>query len=232
MKNEIYKILLEEFYKISEVKSINLTRYYQLIEVSDILQNHFMIDEIRFLETGSSQSWADGCVGYYFGRLVQEIGGSIVSVDNKEDIYNKSVLFYSENFKNVNIKNVLKDSVEFIKEDTETYNLVYLDSWDLDLVNPFPSMLHTWREFESLKDRIDVGGLIIIDDNYYGNSWVTWNTFSGGKIIKTDRIDITYPIIGKGTLIYHYCEDEKNGWKILSKDKSHGLKKLVIQKIK
>ena len=222
--------LLEEFKKLSEENCINMSRYYQLIEVSDIIKNHFLFDDINFIETGTSQSWDDGCSGYFFSSMVREFGGSFTTVDNDKNFYENGIKFYNNNFKNIEIENVLDDSVNYIKNTTKKFNLVFLDSWDLDLNNPFMSMLHTWREFEALQDKIDKNGLVIIDDNYFYGSWVEWNTYVNNVIVDRKKIDITHPIIGKGTLVYHYCEDERNGWEILSKDKGHGLKKIVLKK--
>ena len=47
----------------------------------------------------------------------------------------------------------------------------------------------------------------------------------------SERIDINYPIIGKGALIYHFCENKDNGWEIISKPIKGKNNKIVIKKI-
>lgn len=202
-------------------------RYQQLIEVRDILKNHFNFSYINFIETGASQNWDDGCVGYFFARLVEEIGGEVTSVDNNEKIHNSSITFYKNYLSKLKVKSHLDDSINLIKNTESKFNLVHLDSWDLDLKNPVPSMLHGWREFDCISKKVEVGGIVIVDDNYFKGSWVDWNYPDGSR----ERINIDYEIIGKGAMIYHFCKNEENGWKILSDSVPGVNKKIILKKI-
>jgi hypothetical protein len=203
-------------------------RVLQAIEILDIVYNNFNFNNVRFLETGASQNWDDGCFGYLFACLIKEIGGEFNSVDNNDEVVKKSIAMYKDSIPDIQIISHVDDSINFIKNTKNKFNLVHLDSWDLDLKEPLPSMLHGWREFDSIRDKIEVGGIVIIDDNYFKGTWVDWNYNNGDK----ERIDINYEVIGKGALVYHFCKDEKNGWEILSKNEPGPNKKLVFKKLK
>ena len=122
----------------------------------------------------------------------------------------------------------MQDSVKFLKETDVVPNLVHLDSWDLNLKDPFPSALHGWEEFKAIEDKMPVGSILIVDDNFFKGTWVTWNYTNGGK---SERIDINYPIVGKGSNIWSFVKSGKSNWKKLSKDIAGPNVKLVYQKI-
>lgn len=224
---------IDEFKKksnnIINVESLDVPfRVAQAIEILDILHKNFDFYEIKFLETGASQNWDDGCFGYLFANLVKEFGGEFISVDNNDEVIKKSNELYKEIIPDVEVFSYVDDSVNFIKNTKNKFNLVHLDSFNLDLKEPLPSMLHGWREFDLIKDKIDVGGIVIIDDNYFKGSWVEWIHPDGSREI----IDINYEIIGKGALVYHFCKDKNNGWEILSKKDVGPNKKLIFKKLK
>lgn len=224
-----YKEILKDYNQVLKEKTGDLgLRSKQLSYLVDILEKNFEFDKVVCLETGASQNWDDGCVGYFFGKVVQSSKGKFVSVDNNYETHKKSIKLYDEFFKNLDVENYYEDSVSFIKNTEVKFNLIHLDSWDLDLKNPLPSMLHGWREFESLKDKVNIGTIVVIDDNFFQGTWVDWIYNNGNS----ERIDINYPIVGKGGLIYHFCEDDKNGWRILSEPIGGINNKIVIKKIK
>ena len=75
--------------------------------------------------------------------------------------------------------------------------------------------------------------MIIIDDNYFKGTWVNWNiTFGGEYIGKSKQIDIEYPIVGKGSLVYHFVEGGDSNWEKLSKDIVGSNQKIIFKKIK
>lgn len=226
--NNFYRTVLNNYNNVLLENTGNLgLRSEQLNYVVDILEEHFKFENVICLETGASQNWKDGCVGYFFGKLVENTNGKFVSVDNNIEVHHRSVELYREYFENLDIEHHCEDSVSFIKESDIDFNLIHLDSWDLDLKNPLPSMLHGWREFDEIKDKVGVGTIIIIDDNFFKGTWVDWVYPDGNS----ERIDINYPIIGKGALIYHFCENKDNGWEILSKPITGKNNKIVIKKI-
>ena len=76
-------------------------------------------------------------------------------------------------------------------------------------------MLHGWLEFVAIKDKMPTGSICIIDDNFLKNSYVYWDILQNGNIIKSDKISIQYDIIGKGSLIYHWCKQYNTDWELI-----------------
>ena len=57
-------------------------------------------------------------------------------------------------------------------------------------------------------------------------------TFNGEYNGEVKRIDIEYPIVGKGCLIYNFVEGGSSNWKKLSKDVVGSNQKIIFKKIK
>lgn len=133
----------------------------------------------------------------------------------------------------LNAKFYTEDSVSFCKKTQMTFNLIHLDSWDFDLKNPFPSALHGWREFETLQDKTEDGGIIFVDDNFLQGSWVQWNWYNEiGEVIGHEKIDVEYPMVGKGTHVYQFAQINEN-WEILGNhyNKGENIKVIVKKKL-
>ena len=74
-----------------------------------------------------------------------------------------------------------------------------------------------------------VNSIIVIDDNYFGNTWVEWFV---GEYNEKDILEINYPIVGKGSLIYHFVEGGGSNWEKISDDVSGNNNKIAFRKIK
>jgi len=205
--------------------SPNGRRIQQLESVVDVIED-FPFSEVCCIETGASQNWNDGCVGAFFAKLCQSTNGEFHSVDLYDHIVEGSKALYKE--LRIPANHYAQDSVKFLEETNVVPNLVHLDSWDLDLKNPFPSALHGWREFEAIENKMPIGSILIIDDNYFKGSWVDWVYPHKSN----ERIDINYPILGKGALVWHFIESGESNWKKLSEDTVGSNIKLVYQKVK
>lgn len=59
---------------------------------------------------------------------------------------------------------ICQDSKEWLKTINEPVSLCYLDSYDYDEANPEPCQDHQLAEFLAIKDRISVGGCMLLDD--------------------------------------------------------------------
>ena len=222
---ESYEWYLNQ-YSINSSRREN--RKDQLEKLISAIKNEFNFEKIICIETGASQNKDDGCVGLFFAKLCELTNGEFHSVDIKKDIVSKSKELYL-NY-NLEAKHYIQDSVKFLKETSIIPNLVHLDSWDLDLKNPFPSALHGWREFIAIENKMPIGSIIVIDDNFFKGTWVEW--FSKGFNNKSEKITINYPIVGKGSLIYHFIEGGESNWKKLSINSSGQNEKIIYQKIK
>jgi hypothetical protein len=196
-------------------KSITDKRSKQADSLYSVLVDHFEFDKVECIETGASQNLDDGCFGLYLAKIVESKGGSYHSVDLYEDIINKSKIIFENYTPELKVNHSVSDSVKFLEEYDGHPNLVHLDSWDLDLTNPVPSMLHGWLEFVAIKDKMPSGSIILVDDNFLKGTWINWNWIEDGQIINSEVIDINYDIIGKGALVYHWCQKEETEWNLV-----------------
>lgn len=182
----------------------------------DILIEHFKFEKFECIETGASQNLGDGCFGLYLSKIAENTNGKYISVDISSEIIDKSRSFFKKHIPNFETQHIVSDSVSFLKSYDGSPNFVHLDSWDLDLKNPIPSMLHGWLEFDAIKNKMPSGSIIIVDDNYLRGTWVNWIQMLNGRATDCfERIDINYDIVGKGSLIYHWCLDVSTDWDLI-----------------
>lgn len=198
----------------------NDRRIDQLTRLTDVLEKRFPFKNIWALETGGSQSWADGMVGYYFAYLANHTKGKFCSVDLNHEIEDKVYEAYQSIDPNLEITHFTNDSISFLKNPPYIPNLVHLDSWDVNMKDPFPSALHGWREFEAIEALMPVGSIIVVDDNWYQGGWSEWWVGQEKEVIHFE-----YPIIGKGAHIYQWILSGDRHWNIW--DANY---KLIIQK--
>tara|TARA_R110000751_G_scaffold160905_1_gene266557 strand:+ start:159 stop:824 length:666 start_codon:yes stop_codon:yes gene_type:complete len=218
---------LNSAYSWYESINQNPNKLIQLKKLIEKIQNDFKFDKIISIETGASHRMDDGCVGLFLAKLCELTNGESYSIDNNKDIIDKSKKLYLDY--NLKTNHHLQDSIEFLENTPIIPNLIHLDSWDLDLKNPFPSALHGWREFIAIEDKMPIGSIIIIDDNFFKGTWVSWN-YSDER--ESEKIWIDYPIVGKGSMVYHFIENGKSNWEKLSVDEKGSSIKLVYKKIK
>lgn len=194
-----------------------------------LIENFKTEGPINIIETGASQDWNDGMMGLMFANISQETGGKMWMVDIDQTIIEKS----KEIFKQQGItcvEFIVQDSVEFLKSFNDKVDIIHLDSWDLDLMNPFPSALHGWREFEAIKDKITNDTIVIVDDNFLDGTWVDWNHMINGEFVSTERVTISYPCVGKGSHIWWWVQQHENGWKLLSENTAGQNIKVICKK--
>lgn len=222
---------LEDYKKFLISTNGNALRIKQAESLYKCLESNFNFDKIVCIETGASQNKEDGCFGFYLGKITQSSFGEFYSVDINENTVNKSKIFYKEFFSEFAITNVIDDSINFLINFDGSPNLVHLDSCDLDLKNPVSSMLHGWLEFKAIENKMPPGSIILIDDNYLKGTWVQWKHLNNGIVIGNEKIDITYDMVGKGSLVYHYCQNYDSNWNIVGDHYIVGDNiKLIIQK--
>ena len=199
-------------------------RIKQLEILTNLLNIHFKFDKINSIETGGSQNWNDGMIGYYFAHLSNITDGRFTSVDTNPGLESKVYKAYHDIDPNLKITHITDDSLNLLKSPPYIPNLVHLDSWDVWLTDPLPSALQGWREFEAIESKMPIGSIIVIDDNFYPGEKIPWYvSYSDGRNTE-EIIDIKYPL-GKGAHIYQWFFGGEKNWKIL--DAGY---KLVIQK--
>lgn len=216
-----------EYFK-DKIKDHN--RNLQAEFLNDAIEKNFNFDYLECIETGCSSGKYDN-FGLFFSKLCQINNGKFSTVDLSIERINESKNLYMNEFGDFNIEFSCSDSVDYLKNYKGRPNIVHLDSFDLDLTNPIPSMLHCWLEFCAIKDKIPSGGICVIDDNFLKNTWVDWIESIDGITQNTKKIDITYDIIGKGSLIYHWIKQRNTDWVLLEEYLRVGINnKLIIVK--
>lgn len=203
------------------------TRRLQCQSLINSLNDRFNFETLEIIETGVSQNYEDGAWGLFLGFAADLTNGKFDSVDINEQYINSSKEIFKEVIPNLNYNAYLEDSVTFLKNYNGEPNLVHLDSWDFDLKNPLPSSLHGWREFDAIKDKVPSGGIIIIDDNFRDNTSIAW-TYPNGVV---EDIVTTYPMNGKGALVYHHAISGTSDWELIGTHyDSHRNIKIIVQK--
>ena len=201
-------------------------------EVVSRLVDLDLLENLCIIETGASQDPEDGCFGILFAHLAFENSGEFHSVDVDHGISEKSKALFKDTLPEFkSCYHYTEDSVKFLKEFSGTPTLVHLDSWDLDIYNPEPAMLHGFLEFLAIKDKMESGSYIVVDDNFMRGTIIYWNIFYDGKIVKTEDHEVKQEILGKGSMIYHYCKSPESDWEIMGDHYVAGPNaKLVIKK--
>ena len=227
-------MILQEAFSWYLENNQNSLRYYQLNkvigEIEDEFTNNFDFSKkIVCIETGTSHNWDDGCVGVFFAKLCKITGGEFHSIDLNPEFTKSSKKLYS-GLGFTNTHHHTGDSVKYLQNTDITPNIVHLDSWDLNLRDPFPSALHGWNEFLAIEDKMPLGSILVIDDNYFNGTWVNWKNDSNDD--EWDKITINYPIVGKGSHVYNFVESGNSNWIKLSEDNIGTNEKLVFKKIK
>lgn len=102
----------------------------------------------------------DGCSTLIFDLLARYTNGKNYSVD----LSIKNINFAKKICKNTMFINA--DSVTFLSSfrHLDKVDLVYLDSYDFDPKNPYPSQLHHLNELKIVFGKLKSGALILIDD--------------------------------------------------------------------
>ena len=203
--NNIDELLDFHFNTYSDSKHINKDMFQIILE-------NFNGLSINILETGSAAHGTKSSM--LFACYVKIFGGRFDTVDTNPEIK----LYYSF-IESSNIEFHSEDSLKFINNLEEEYvaslDLIYLDSFDLDINNPSPSQNHGLNEFLSLNKKLKKGALISIDDTP-----ISYELFGNTKKNEFDFIP------GKGRLVLDFLDKNPNLYQILYHNYSVVLKKL------
>lgn len=213
---------LEFYNSIPEVSDERKEQAYKVASLIDLST----IDRIEVIETGASQNLADGCFGLLFAHLADLERGSFSSVDISNQICDSSVVIFNKFLPNLEYKASASDSIEFLERYTGSPTIVHLDSWDLDIFNPEPSMLHGFLEFQAIEGKMESGSYILVDDNFMRGTFIFWN-WNGGE---QEQHEVRQEILGKGSMIYHYCKKPESQWELLGEYPYGPNQKLVLRK--
>lgn len=170
----------------------------------------------RILETGTSAWGADSTV--LWAKYVNSFGGQLISVDIRPEP--------RQRLGNLGARVELEvdDSVAFIQKyalssESSPFNLVYLDSFDVDWNNPSLAAEHCWAEWEAIQSLVADGTVVVIDDTPKELSHVSWASSEVQEAVRNPA-----EVIGKGALVYDFVR-ENASWEVL-----HHSYNLVVRK--
>ena len=133
----------------------------------------------------------DGCSSFLFDSFINIHGGSFTSVD-----INSTNCSHARSKLSDKSKIICSDSIPFFWNFQEKVDMVYLDSYDIELNNPTPSMIHHMKELACLLKNFKQETLIVVDDHDA--------FFTGGKIGKGNIIKEFMAQIGKKPIFENY----------------------------
>jgi len=181
------------------------------VNFESILAALTLLDErpSRIVETGMSAWGTDST--RLFADWVDAFGGELWSVDVRlqplvhvrESVSRRTVL-------------TCGDSVRFLRRWVRSHaadcsvGLVYLDSFDLDVGDPYPAALHGIRELFAIRTALRSGSLLLVDDTP-----ATPELCPAGMREPAERFLAREGVMpGKGMLIDRYLEGAPNVTKI------------------
>jgi len=129
-----------------------------------------------------------------FDKFVNTFDGKVVSVDlnkNAVDLTNRA----TSNKTTV----VHSDSLKLLPTLTKPIDLLYLDSYDVDFLNPQPSAEHHLKEFNCIKHLLHKDSIVLIDDTPVSPEWLDNGTFS--TIYHKFKESFNSNMCGKGSLV-------------------------------
>lgn len=165
------------------------------------------------LETGTAAYGTRSTI--LFDSYVSSFGGEVLTVDNRITPLVKTRDYCSDR-----TKFHCDDSVKFIKSLCETgtkVDLIYLDSWDLDLRSPMDSAIHGLAEFLACVPMVQEGTVLLIDDT--PSSLADWVQAHGdGQAQLYEKaLEIYECHPGKGTLVKQYLDSRSIGKQYMHK---------------
>jgi hypothetical protein len=145
-----------------------------------------------FVETGCAAHGTKSTL--LWDKFVSMFGGKVYSVD-----LNPNAVKITRNLVSSNTTVTHSDSLLYLPTLTEPIDFVYLDSYDVDFLNPRLSAEHHLKEFNCIRHLLHKGTVILIDDTPGSPEWLD-DGFNSPIYNKYKEIyDIN--MSGKGSLI-------------------------------
>lgn len=156
------------------------------------------------VETGCSAHGTKSTL--LWDNFVNLIDGQVISVDLNQDAVNKT-----NSLTSAKTHVTCSDSLIFLPSLTEQIDLLYLDSYDVDFLNPLLSAEHHLKEFNCVKHLLMKGSIVLIDDTPCSPEWLDNGKYN--EMYPTLKLTYNSEMCGKGSLVNK--ELEKMGAKKL-----------------
>ena len=168
------------------------TIYKALSELIKKGKNEYII-----VETGCSAHGTKSTL--LWDKFVNSFGGKVLSVDlnkNSVSITNK------ETSDKTNVTH--SDSLKYLPTITDKIDFLYLDSYDVDFLNPLPSAEHHLKEFNCIKHLLHKGSIVLIDDTPISPEWLDNGKYC--PIYNKLKLQFNENMSGKGSLVSRELE--------------------------
>jgi len=172
--------------------------YYTHINYNSMKRALLTLKEVKpagpyiFVETGCAAHGTKSTI--IWDKFVSMFGGKVYSVD-----LNPNAVKITQNSVSSNTLVTHSDSLLYLPTLTEPIDFVYLDSYDVDFLNPRLSAEHHLKEFNCIKHPLHKGSVILIDDTPESPEWLD-NGFNSPIYTKyKEQFDIN--MSGKGSLV-------------------------------
>ena len=203
MWNNFVSERFDVHFKKSEVKTSNET-VYSLDESSythinyhsmkEALRQLTLVDKdfYRIVETGCSSHGTKSTL--LWDKFVNFYDGEVVSVDLDKKAVEEASRMTSEKTRVVH-----GNSLDYLGSHESAIDFLYLDSYDVDFLNPRPSAEHHLLEFNKVKHLLHKDSLILIDDTPVSPLWLDNGIYNNIYMEYMESFDPN--MAGKGSLV-------------------------------
>jgi len=157
----------------------------------------FMIAHLRtcdkpvIVETGCARIEnnyeGDGQSTLIFDAVAEEVNGTVFSVDTDSD-----AVRLARSQVGPRTKVYCRDSVIFLGVARGKADLLYLDSYDFDAANPWPSMSHHMQELAAALHLLKPGSMVGVDDNFHSPEGLTGKGVIVSEFFERMRIPLLF----------------------------------------
>lgn len=179
--------------------------YYTMKEALRQLVLNNDKEYFTFVETGCA-AWGTKST-LLWDEFVNFYDGEVISVDlNKKNCDETNELTSDKTHV------THSDSLDFLPTLKKNIDFLYLDSYDVDLLNPEPSTTHHLKEYNCIKSLLSKNSVVLVDDTPVSPEWID----NGIHNPKYNEYKKTFnpAINGKGSYVNSELE-KKNATKIL-----------------
>lgn len=157
-------------------------------------------NEYTFVETGCSAHGTKSTL--LWDKFVNIFGGKVLSVDLNENAVN---ITNNQTSDRTNVTH--SDSLDYLPTITDKIDFLYLDSYDVNFLNPLPSAEHHLKEFNSIKHLLHEDSIVLVDDTPVSPEWL--DNGKSSPIYHKLKVQFDENMSGKGSLV---CKElEKMG---------------------
>lgn len=145
-----------------------------------------------FVETGCSAHGTKSTL--LWDIFVQTFNGKVMSVDLNKNAVNETNKLTSQH---TNV--VCSNSLNFLPTIQDKIDFLYLDSYDVDFLNPVLSAKHHLEEFNKIKHLLHKGSIVLIDDTPVSPEWLDNGKYS--PFYSKLKTQFNPKMTGKGSLV-------------------------------